>query len=151
MYAVPDLGSMTISRPLLLLLPLLAATLLTPQGLARAAEARCSDALSTVQSTRCLIQALEALDRKLEKALAGVAQQAAGVPGDTFQTLWRDNLTSFYRTSADPMEQAKAFRQERRKVCAYAKSMAFQGSGYGIFTTTCEIELTETLLKQIEP
>jgi uncharacterized protein YecT (DUF1311 family) len=121
----------------------------------RAAEAqagaRCSDAQSTVQSTRCLIQSLEALDRKLDAALGAVATEAAGVPGDRFQTLWRDNLTSFYGTSADPTEQAKAFRQERRKVCAYAKSMAFQGTGYGIFTTSCEIELTETLLKQFEP
>jgi hypothetical protein len=29
--------------------------------------------------------------------------------------------------------------------------MAFHGTGYGIFTTTGEIELTETLLKQLEP
>jgi hypothetical protein len=36
-------------------------------------------------------------------------------------------------------------------VCAFAKSMAFQGTGYGIFTATCELDLTETLLQQFEP
>ncbi|MGC5195293.1 lysozyme inhibitor LprI family protein [Aphanothece microscopica] len=146
---------MTHARPLSVLLAVLAVTLLPLQGVARAAESpalsSCRQARSTVESTRCLIQALEALDRTLDTALAGVATEAAGVPSETFQTLWRDNLTTFHRTSADPKQQAEAFRQERRKVCAYAKSMAFQGTGYGIFTTTCEIELTETLLKQLEP
>jgi uncharacterized protein YecT (DUF1311 family) len=142
---------MVLPRPLLLLPALLAAPPLSSKEVARAAEAPCSDARSTVESTRCLIQALEALDRKLDAALAGVAEAASGMPGDTFVTLWRDNLTSIHRTSADPKEQAVAFRRERRKVCAYAKSMAFQGTGYGIFTTSCEIELTETLLKEFEP
>ncbi|WP_087067862.1 lysozyme inhibitor LprI family protein [Cyanobium sp. NIES-981] len=138
-------------QPWPMLLALLAAPLLPLQGVARAAETPCSDAQSTVEATRCLIQVLEAVDRSLETALMGVATEAAGVPSDTFQSLWRDNLTNFYRTSADPKEQAEAFRSERRKVCGYAKSMAFQGTGYGIFTTSCEIELTETLLKQFAP
>jgi uncharacterized protein YecT (DUF1311 family) len=142
---------MTYTRSRGVLLTLLAAPWLHLQGVAHAAEAPCSDAQSTVESTRCLIQALEVVDRKLDAALEDVASEAAAVPGDTFQTLWRDNLTNFHRTSADPRQQAEAFRQERRKVCAYAKSIAFQGTGYGIFVTSCEIELTETLLKQFEP
>ncbi|QPN61746.1 DUF1311 domain-containing protein [Synechococcus sp. CBW1002] len=56
-----------------------------------------------------------------------------------------------YKTSADPNEQARAFRAERRKVCAYAKSVSFQGTGYGIFTTRCELALTQTLLEQLRP
>jgi len=87
----------------------------------------------------------------LEKALARVAKEAKEVPSEVFQTLWRDNLTGFYKTSADPKAQASAFRAERRKICAYAKSMAFQGTGYGIFTTRCELALTQTLLDQLKP
>ncbi len=105
---------MIMPRPLLLL-ALISAQLLPLQGPARAAEAPCSDARSTVESTRCLIRALEAVDRRLEVALSGVAREAAGVPGESFHTLWRDNLTTFYRTSADPKEQAEAFRQERQQ------------------------------------
>lgn len=139
------------NEPRLLLLGILAAQLLSIQGSARAAEPRCGDASSTVESSRCLSQALEVMDQKLEEALARVARSAADVPGETFRRLWRDNLTKFHRTSADPIQQAEAFRTERRKVCAYARSLAFQGTGYGIFTTSCEIELTETLLRQFEP
>jgi hypothetical protein len=29
--------------------------------------------------------------------------------------------------------------------------MAFQGTGYGIFTTRCELALTQTLLDQLKP
>ncbi|MFY8150291.1 MAG: hypothetical protein ACOVNL_13875 [Prochlorococcaceae cyanobacterium] len=88
---------MRLSRSLPVLLALLAAPLLLPlQRVARAAEAptadaaaeaRCRDALSTVEMNRCLIGALEAVDRRLDQALARVAAEAAGVPGGTFQTL----------------------------------------------------------------
>jgi hypothetical protein len=36
-------------------------------------------------------------------------------------------------------------------VCAYAKSGGFQGSGYGITTTRCELALTRTLLNELKP
>ncbi|MCP9823986.1 lysozyme inhibitor LprI family protein [Synechococcus sp. EJ6-Ellesmere] len=124
--------------PLLLPLPAPAAEVCTPSE-------------STVAETRCVMQALQAMDRELEKALARVASEARQVPSETFQTLWRDNLTGFYKTSADPNEQARAFRAERRRVCAYAKSVSFQGTGYGIFTTRCELALTQTLLEQLRP
>jgi hypothetical protein len=100
--------------------------------------------------TLCVIEALKALDAKLETALADVAKQAAAEPGETFLPLWRENLTGFYRTSADPRRQAETFRSERRAVCAYAKSVGFQGTGYGIHTTRCELALTQTLLDELQ-
>jgi hypothetical protein len=97
------------------------------------------------------MEALKAADRKLEAALIGVVAEATSIPGETFEALWRENLTGFYRTSADPKQQAEAFRAERRQVCAYAKSVSFQGTGYGIFTTRCELALTQTLLDELKP
>ncbi len=111
----------------------------------------CPDSLSTADQTRCLIKALEASDRQLQQALMGVAKEAQQVPGPTFQALWRENLKSIYRTSADPRQQAEAFRANRRAVCAYAKSVGFQGTGYGITTTRCELALTRTLLDELKP
>jgi uncharacterized protein YecT (DUF1311 family) len=111
----------------------------------------CPDSLSTADQTRCLIKALEASDRQLEQALMVVAKEAKQVPGPTFQALWQENLKGFYGTSADPMKQAEAFRANRRAVCAYAKSVGFQGTGYGITTTRCELALTGTLLDELKP
>lgn len=130
---------------------LLAASLVPLLPLQAPAAEVCTPSESTVAETRCVMEALEARDRELEKALVRVANEAKQVPSETFQTLWRDNLTGFYKTSANPSEQALAFRAERRKVCAYAKSLSFQGTGYGIFTTRCELALTQTLLEQLRP
>jgi uncharacterized protein YecT (DUF1311 family) len=135
------------------LIPLLLSALsapLLPLAPAKASEV-CSDAQSTVAETRCVMEALQAADRKLGAALARVASEASSVPDGTFAALWRENLTGFYRTSADPKQQAEAFRAERRQVCAYAKSVSFQATGYGIFTTRCELALTRTLLDQLKP
>lgn len=133
-------------------LPLLLAASLVPQlPVTAAAAGVCTPSESTVGETRCLMAALEAMDRELQKALVRVANEARRVPSETFQTLWHDNLTNFYQTSADPREQAKTFRAERRKACAYAKSVSFQGTGYGIVTTRCELALTRTLLEQLQP
>jgi uncharacterized protein YecT (DUF1311 family) len=111
----------------------------------------CPDSLSTGEQTRCLMKELEASDRQLQQALMGVAKEAKQVPGPTFQALWKENLKGFYKTSADPMQQAEAFRAHRRTVCAYAKSVGFQGTGYGITTTRCELALTRTLLNELKP
>ena len=132
-----------------LMLAILGAPLLDLQPV-NAAEV-CSGSLSTVAESRCVRDALQTADGRLDAALAQVAREAASVPGDTFAALWRENLTGFYRTSADPRQQAEAFRAERRQVCAYAKSVSFQGTGYGIFTTRCELALTQTLLDQLKP
>ena len=56
-----------------------------------------------------------------------------------------------YGTSVEPMKQAGAFRANRRAMCAYAKSVGFQGTGYGINTTRCELALTRTLLGELKP
>lgn len=111
----------------------------------------CPDSLSTADQTRCLIKTLEASDRQLQQALVGVAKEAQQVPGPTFQALWQENLKGFYGTSPDPLKQAEAFRANRRAVCAYAKSVGFQGTGYGITTTRCELALTRTLLDELKP
>jgi hypothetical protein len=65
--------------------------------------------------------------------------------------LWRENLTKFYRTTSDPRQQAHRFRAERRQACAFAKSVSFQGTGYGIFMTRCELALSKTMLDQFQP
>jgi uncharacterized protein YecT (DUF1311 family) len=111
----------------------------------------CPDSLSTADQTRCLIKALEASDRQLQQALIGVGKEAQQVPGPTFQALWRENLKGFYRSSTDPLQQAESFRANRRAVCAYAKSVGFQGTGYGITITRCELALTRTLLDELKP
>jgi hypothetical protein len=49
------------------------------------------------------------------------------------------------------MKQAEAFRANRKAVCAYAKSVGFQGTGYGINTTRCELTLTRTLIDELKP
>ena len=81
----------------------------------------------------------------------GVAKEAQQIPGKKFLTLWQDNLKGFYKTSPDPLKQAEAFRSNRRAVCAYAKSVGFQGTGYGITTARCELALTRTLLDELKP
>ena len=110
----------------------------------------CDESMATGAHTRCLINALSAMDRDLNRALKQVAKEAEGGPSEMFRTLWRDNLTSFYNTSPDPLQQAKRFRAERRRICAFAKSIGFQGTGYGIATTRCELALTQTLLEQLQ-
>ena len=134
----------------LIVLPLLGA-LLPLLPFPSSAAPLCPDSLSTADQTRCLIKTLEASDRELQQALVGVAKEAQQVPGPTFQALWQENLKGFYGTSPDPLKQAEAFRANRRAVCAYAKSVGFQGTGYGITTTRCELALTRTLLDELKP
>ena len=74
-----------------------------------------------------------------------------GLRAPLFSTLWRDNLTGFFQTSVDPQEQLKRFQTERRQICAYAKSMAFQGAGYGSFSRHCELGLNQALRDQLKP
>lgn len=132
-------------------LPLLAALLPMASAQAVVAPPVCSDGLSTAAETRCLLEALQAVDRRLEQALTTVAAEARSVPGEMYQTLWRENLKRIYGTSTDPRQQAETFRRERQRVCAFAKSVAFQGSGYGVMTSRCELALSETLLEQLKP
>ena len=111
----------------------------------------CQDSVSTLELNRCLDQALTQSDADLLRELKQVARDAAEVPGAMFSTLWRDNLTGFFQTSADPQEQFNRFQSERRQICAYAKSMAFQGTGYGSFIRHCELGLNQALQDQLKP
>ena len=111
----------------------------------------CQDSVSTLELNRCLDQALRQSDADLLRELKQVALDVAEVPSTVFSTLWRDNLTDFYQTSADPQEQFKRFQAERRQICAYAKSMAFQGTGYGSFIRHCELGLNQALQDQLKP
>ena len=111
----------------------------------------CQDSRSTLELNLCLDQALTQSDAILLRELKQVALDAAAVPSAMFATLWRDNLTGFFHTSADPQEQFKRFQSERRQICAYAKSMAFQGTGYGSFIRHCELALNQTLRDELKP
>lgn len=64
---------------------------------------------STVADTRFLIEALQTMDRELEKGLANVAREARQVPSEAFQTLWRANLSGFYQTRPDPKVNLSRF------------------------------------------
>ena len=111
----------------------------------------CSSAISTIKISHCISASLQRKDAQLLAGFQRLAAQAAEVPSPVFTTLWRDNLTGFFQTSADPTIQLGRFQAERKKVCAYAKSMAFQGTGYGIFVQQCELALSDALLLQLEP
>ena len=111
----------------------------------------CQDSVSTLELNRCLDQALRQSDADLLRELKQVALDVAEVPSTVFSKLWRDNLTDFHQTSADPQEQFKRFQAERRQICAYAKSMAFQGTGYGSFIRHCELGLNQALQDQLKP
>ena len=55
-----------------------------------------------------------------------------------------------YRVSgSDPRRQLRAFQRERRQICQYINSMSLRGSGFGVFVLSCELDLSEALLKQI--
>ena len=111
----------------------------------------CQDSVSSVELNLCLDQALNQSDADLVRELKQVVRDAAEVPSPVFSTLWRDNLAGFFQTSADPKEQFQRFQAERRQICAYAKSMAFQGTGYGSFIRHCELGLNQALQDQLKP
>ena len=120
--------------------------LAAPAG-AQAAE-RCPGAETTLAISQCLARRLEASDSDLARALSGVAAQARREPGGRFLPLWR----SFVATHAggeDPAAQLRMFQTARRQLCRYTNSISLQGSGYGLFVTACELDLNDTLLRQL--
>ena len=145
----PEPITMQIPQALLIGSALLMATAITP-AIAEPITP-CQDSRSTLELNRCLDQALTQSDAILLRELKQVALDAAAVPSAMFATLWRDNLTGFFQTSAVPQEQFKRFQAERRQICAYAKSMAFQGTGYGSFIRHCELALNQTLRDELKP
>ena len=116
---------------------------------AHAQAGPCPDVMSTVERTLCIGRVLEQKDKQLSIAMQKVAADAAAVPGGQFPTIWKDSLTGFFKTSADPEDQVAAFQQARRNACVFMNSLAVQGTGFGIFVSNCEIRLTDALLQSL--
>ncbi len=123
--------------------------LLATALVARAEPDRCSQLQTTVEISSCVQAALESRDRELRQAMQTIAQDARAVAGGTFPQLWQDTLTGQFNTSSDPQRQFEAFRAARRDACVYMNSLSFQGSGFGIFVTNCELRLTDVLLEKL--
>ena len=123
----------------------------TSMGAVAAPSGACQKAVSTLELNNCLDQALRKSDADLLRALQQVARNAADVPSPAFASLWRQNLTGFFKTSANAQDQFNRFQSERRKLCAYAKSMSFQGTGYSSFILQCELAFNHTLSEQLKP
>ena len=98
----------------------------------------------------CIAKVLEQKDRELAIAMQQVATDASNAFGGQFPRIWKDNLTDFYKTSADPEDQLAAFQQARRNACVYMNSIAFQGTGFGIFVSNCEIRMTDALMQSLD-
>lgn len=134
--------------------PLSGATVaaLLATGLIARAEAQpntCSQLQTTVEISSCVQAELERKDRELKQAMQTIADDAAAVPGGTFPQLWRETLTKQFHSSDNPEQQFEAFRAARQKACVFMNSLSFQGSGFGIFVTNCEIRLTDVLLEKL--
>ena len=130
----------------------LAAASLLPLALvhpAQAQPAECSEAGSTVEMTRCVMAVLKTRDAALKQAMQTIRTEAAAMPGHHFLPLWNDTLTGFFKSSADPQVHYEQFRAARNQACVYMNSLAFQGTGFGIFVTNCEIKLTDVLLEKL--
>lgn len=98
----------------------------------------------------CIAKVFVQKDRELVLAMQKVATEAAEIPGGHFPTLWNDNLTGFFKTSAEHEDQLAAFQQARRDASVYMNSIAFQGIGFGIFVSNCEIRMTDALMQMLE-
>ena len=122
---------------------------LMTQASAQAEEQVCSEAGTTVEMSICVRAELEKKDQALKQAMQAIATEAAAVPGDTFLPLWKDTLTGFFKSTTDPQAQFDDFRKARAQACVYMNSLAFQGTGFGIFVTNCEIKLTNVLLEKL--
>lgn len=127
----------------------LLSSLLCSAPAAHAQAGPCPDVMSTVERTLCIGRVLEQKDKQLSIAMQKVAADAAAVPGGRFPTIWKDSLTGFFKTSADPEDQVAAFQQARRNACVFMNSLAVQGTGFGIYVSNCEIRLTDALLQSL--
>lgn len=113
------------------------------------AEDRCPGADTTLALLECLGRRLQETDQALARSLDGVAASARQDPSDaTFQTLWQ-RFSEGLLSGSDPRRQLRAFQRERRQICQYILSMSLRGSGFGVFVLSCELDLSEALLRQI--
>jgi len=118
-----------------------------PGARARAAE-RCPGAETTLALLECLSHRLAETDRTVARALNGVAASAVREPGGSFLPLWRQ-FSEGLPSGGDPGRQLRAFQRERRQICQYINSMSLQGSGFGVFVLSCELDLSDALLRQL--
>lgn len=132
-------------------IPALVAALaaLMAQPPAQAEEQICSEASTTVEMSICVRAELDKKDQALKQAMQAIATDAAAVPSDSFLPLWEDTLTGFFKSTTDPQTQFEDFRKARSQACVYMNSLAFQGTGFGIFVSNCEIKLTNVLLEKL--
>ena len=113
------------------------------------ATGRCPGADTTLALPECLGRRLEETDRALATSLDGVAASARRDPSDeTFAALWQ-RFSEGLLSGSDPRRQLRAFQRERRQICQYILSMSLRGSGFGVFVLSCELDLSEALLRQI--
>ena len=125
---------------------LLSSAVWTPS--AQAAD-RCPGAETTLELMECLGRRLQETDRALATTLDGVAASARSEPEDaSFLPLWQ-RFSEGLLHGSDPRRQLRAFQRERRQICQYINSMSLQGSGFGVFVLSCELDLSDALLKQI--
>ena len=115
---------------------------------ARAAD-RCPGAETTLALLECLGRRLQEADRALATTLEGVATSARQeLTDETFLPLWQ-RFSEGLLSGSDPTRQLRAFQRERRQICRYINSMSLRGSGFGVFVLSCELDLSDALLKQI--
>lgn len=113
-----------------------------------AASQPCAEASTNLEVRACLAQRVVEIDRQLITALQRVQRQAMAEPSAAFRSGWSELLDS-QAGGSDPAGQLQRFQNERRRICLYAQSISFQGSGYGGFVSSCELALTQTLLQQL--
>lgn len=127
---------------------LLLAVLTSALPAAQASE-RCPGAETTMALLECLGRRLQDADRALATTLNGVAAAARGEMSDPpFLPLWQ-RFSEGLPSGPDPARQLRAFQRERRQICQYINGMALQGSGFGVFVLSCELDLSDALLKQL--
>lgn len=121
---------------------------LNASAAAALAADRCPGDVTTLALRECLGRKLVETDRALAGALNGVAASARREPGGTFLPLWQQ-FSEGLLSGGDPGRQLRAFQRERRQICQYINSMSLQGSGFGVFVLSCELDLSDALLLQL--
>lgn len=115
-----------------------------------AAAERCAGAQTTLALRECLGRLLEQSDRSLERELVGVAEAIKRYPSDPTARIWPAFASRQFGT-ADPGVRLKAFQSERLRICQYVNGLSLQGSGFGAFVMSCELDINEALLRQFRP
>jgi hypothetical protein len=106
---------------------------------------RCDEAGSTGLTYECLQNELKKLDDQLKELLHKVPATASELP-QQFRNLWMEHLEREGLNRSN-VSQLMEFQKARRTYCLYVNSIAFQGTGYGSMVLKCEIELTQSALK----